>query len=101
MTSFVKEEAADKIMKDGKLLYLYSVNKAAPEQGYLYVSSRKNFGSHEITLEPGDKVILENTEMTRAMKGDSIATACDTSFESIKFSDETVRTKRNVPGLSD
>lgn len=97
---FVEEEAADAIMKDYKFLWLCLVNKAAPERGYLYPPG-KDFDPHEITLDLRDKAILENTEMITVMKEDSIATACNTNFEYMESSAETVWTERNISGLYD
>ena len=41
-----------------------------------------NWDPYKIKTEQGDKVVLENLKIVRPMKGGSIASACNTNFES-------------------
>ena len=57
-----------------------------------------NFDHFEVIIELGDQVELENVKIVRPMKGDSVAPACNTNFESGVSSSNTARTATDEPG---
>ena len=71
-----------KVKKDPEILRLCSTKVVNEEGSSAIPQGRRWDGQNETDIEPGDDLKLMNINDVRSMKGDSIATTCNTNFES-------------------
>ena len=80
MTCFVNEKVVEKVMSD-KLLCSCTIHKVPPGSS-VKVPPDVDWDPDEIIIYPGNTVRIMNLEDLRPLKGDSVASACNTKFES-------------------
>ena len=90
MTCFVDEEVAKTGKSDINFSSSCNIHEVPPGIS-VKVLPGADWDLYEIKIEPGDKVVLENLKIVRTMKGDSMASARNTNFESWASSTEAIR----------
>ena len=95
MTCFVNDKVVEKVMS-AKLLSSCTIHKVPPGSS-VKVPPGVDWDPDEIKIDPEDTVRIMNLlEFLRPLKGDSVASACNTKFESPESTADATASARDT-----